>query len=129
MLLDSQNLFSQNQEITSGTIYSQNIIDFGKNDVSFAPCIIQAVEDFSSLTSLNVIVQTSETQTFENCVDLIESKLLLENLKAGAKFPINFLPKGNKGFMRLAYVVEGTETTGKITAGVVASNELSYHEI
>lgn len=129
MLLDSQNLFSQNQEITSGTIYSQNIIDFGKNDVSFAPCIIQAVEDFSSLTSLNVIVQTSETQTFENSVDLIESKLLLENLKAGAKFPINFLPKGNKGFMRLAYVVEGTETTGKITAGVVASNELSYHEI
>ena len=129
MLLDSQNLFSENQEITTGTIYSQNIIDFGKNDVSFVPVIIQAVSDFSALTSLTVKVQTSTSSAFDEAIDLIEAKLELEKLKAGAKFPINYLPKGNLGFMRLVYVVEGSETTGKITAGAVAGDGLSAHEI
>ncbi|MBR3605580.1 MAG: hypothetical protein IKL52_06095 [Candidatus Gastranaerophilales bacterium] len=129
MLLDSQNLFSENQEITTGTIYSQNIIDFGKNDVSFVPVIIQVVSDFTGLTSLAVKVQTSSSANFDEVIDLIESKLEVEKLKAGAKFPINYLPKGNLGFMRLAYVVEGSETTGKITAGVVAGDGLSAHEV
>ena len=130
MLLDSQNLFSENQEITSGTIYSQNIIDFGKNDVSFVPIIIQAVSNFSNLSSLGVQIQTSETSDFTEYVELAQSKLTLEQLKEGVKFPIKFLPQGNKGFMRLAFVVEGSsETTGKITAGVVASDGLASHEI
>ena len=33
LLLDSQNLFSQNQAITTGTLYSQNVVDFGKSNV------------------------------------------------------------------------------------------------
>ena len=130
MLLDSQNLFSENQDITTGTIYSQNTIGFGKNDVSFVPVIIQAVSDFSNLSSLKVVVQTSQTSDFSSSVDLIESTLELEKLVAGAKFPINYLPKGNLGFMRLAFVCSGeTETTGKITASVVAGDGLSAHEI
>ena len=64
MLLDSQNLFSENQEITTGTIYSQNIVDFGKNDVSFVPVVIQAVDEFSGLTSLKVSIETSSTSDF-----------------------------------------------------------------
>ena len=130
MLLDSQNLFSQNQEITSGTIYSQNVIDFGKNDVSFVPIIIQAVSDFSNLTSLSMTIQTSKTADFSDSVDLVESTLKLDELKAGAKFPVKFLPQGNLGFMRIAYnVVGNSETTGKITASVVASDGLASHEI
>ena len=130
MLLDSQNLFSENQEITTGTIYSQNIIDFGKNDVSFVPVIIQAVNDFTNLDSLNVVIQTSKTPAFDEVVNLTQTKLELSELKAGAKFPITQLPKGNLQYMRLAYEVQGTsETTGKITAGVVAGDGLSYHEI
>ena len=39
MLLDNQNLFCEKQEITTGEIFSQNIISFGKNDVSFAPFV------------------------------------------------------------------------------------------
>ena len=49
MLLDNENLFCENQDITSGEIYSQNIINFGKNDVSFAPVVVQAVSDFTGL--------------------------------------------------------------------------------
>ncbi len=129
MLLDAQNLFSDAQAITTGTIYSTNTVKFGKNDISFVPIIIQAVEDFTGLTSLNVKIQTSDTAEFTSSSDLAESKLLLADLKAGKKFPISYLPKGNKGYIRLAYTVDGTATTGKITAGVVASDELSYHEM
>ena len=130
MLLDTQNLFSDSQNITGGTIVSTNTVKFGKNDVSFVPIIIQAVSDFSNLTSLTVKIQTSNTEDFAQAVDLAESKLLLASLKAGKKFPISYLPRGNKGYIRLTYTVEGTtETTGKITAGVVASDELSYHEM
>lgn len=130
MLLDAQNLFSDAQAITTGTINSTNTVRFGKNDVSFVPVIIQAVSDFSNLTSLTVKVQTSADSDFTAAVDLAESKLLLASLKAGAKFPISYLPKGNLGYIRLSYIVEGTaETTGKITAGVVAADGLECHEI
>ena len=130
MLLDNENLFCENQEITTGTIYSQNVINFGKNDVSFVPVIVQAVSDFSNLSSLTVKIQSANNPAFDNSVDLIEAKLNIDSLKAGSKFPINYLPKGNLGYMRLAFVVEGTsETTGKITAGVVAGDGLSSYEI
>ena len=129
MLLDAQNLFSENQNITTGTIYSTNVVKFGKNDISFVPVVIQSVNDFSGLTSLKVIIQTSATEDFQEAVDLAESTMKLEKLKAGAKFPITYLPKGNLGYIRIAYIVDGTETTGKITSGVVASNELSYHDM
>ena len=129
MLLDNQNLFCENQEITTGEIYSQNIIYFGKNDVSFAPIVIQAVSDFSNLASLTVKIQTSSDAEFSEAITLAESALTLENLKAGSTFPITFLPKGNKGYMRLLFVADGSETTGKITSGVVAGNGLSISEI
>ena len=130
MLLDSQNLFSENQEITSGTIYSQNIIDFGNTDVSFVPVVVQAVSDFSNLTSLTVAFETSSVSNFSTSNVLVETKLTLDELKAGAKFPVVRLPKGNIRYMRLKYIVEGTsETTGKITAGAVAGDGLAYHEI
>ena len=129
MLLDSQNLFCENQEITSGEIYSQNIINFGKNDVSFVPVVVQAVTDFTGLSNLEVVFETSDSSDFSNSVILAQSSLNQDVLKAGATFPITFLPKGNKGFMRLKFVVQGSETTGKITSGVVAGNGLSYHEI
>lgn len=129
MLLDNENLFCENQEITSGTIYSQNIINFGKNDVSFAPVVVQAVSDFSGLTTLSVAFETSTTSDFSAPTVLAQTSLSLADLKEGASFPIAFLPKGNKGYMRLKFVVEGTETTGKITAGVVYGNGLSIGEI
>ncbi len=130
MLLDLQNLFSDNQAITSGTAVSANTVNFGKNDVSFVPVIIQATSDFSDLTSLTAEIQTSSDIAFTTPVTLLSSTMTLAKLKAGAKFPISYLPKGNLGYMRLAYTVTGSaETTGKITAGVVASDEAGYHEI
>ena len=100
MLLDAQSLFSDAQEISSGTIQSTNIVKFGKGDVSFVPVIIQAVSDFSNLSNLTVKVQTSETSDFSNATDLLETTLPLAQLSAGARFPICHLPKGTKAICR-----------------------------
>ena len=129
MLLDSQAMFSDAQEITSGTIYSTNTVKFGKGDVSFVPVIIQVVKSFENLSKLSVSVQTANDAEFLEPVTLMESQMLLADLKEGAKFPIAFLPKGNLGYMRLAYTVDGTESAGKITAGVVAKDGVSFHEL
>ncbi len=126
MLLDTQNLFSDNQQISQGTVYSTNTVKFGAGDVSFVPVIIQVVNAFKNITSLTVKVQTSETEDFAEFSDLVESKLPLADLVQGARFPISYLPRGNKGYVRLAYVAEGEnpETEGKITAGVIGAPEL-----
>ena len=129
MLLDSQAMFSDAQEITSGTIYSTNTVKFGKGDVSFVPVIIQVVKKFESLSKLSVAVQTAEDVEFSEPITLVESQLALEDLKEGAKFAISYLPKGNLGYMRLAYIADGSETSGKITAGVVADDGISFHEL
>ncbi len=121
MLLDNQTLFSDNQEITTGTIYSQNIVRFGKGEIDFLPLLIQVVSEFKNVDSLKVQIQTSETEDFASSDNLAEAELKLADLVEGARFPITHLPKGNKGYVRLAYVVSGetAETQGKITAGVV----------
>ncbi len=121
MLLDNETLFSDNQAITTGTIYSDNIVRFGEGEVDFLPLLVQVVVGFTKAEGLEVKVQTSETEDFTNAVDLASSELKLADLSEGARFPITRLPKGNKGYIRLAYIVSGdtAETDGKITAGVV----------
>jgi len=123
MLLDNEGLFSDNQKITTGTIYSDNIVRLGLGDVSFVPVIVQVTKDFTGLEKLNVKFQTSSDVAFSNPIDLIESELNLADLKEGKMFPINYLPKGNLGYMRICYTVAGTETTGTITASTVMGQD------
>ncbi|MBR1617477.1 hypothetical protein IJ670_04930 [bacterium] len=126
MLLDTQNLFSDNQAMTTGNIMSQNVVKFGKGNVCNLPIIIQVTDDFETLTSLTVTIQTSVDEEFTNPVDLATSTLALSALKKGALFPLSYLPEGNLGYMRIKYTCTGSsaETTGKITAGVVASKDI-----
>ena len=91
--------------------------------------MIQVVKQFESLSKLSVAVQTAFDAEFSEPIVLIESELTLEDLKEGVKFPICYLPKGNLGYMRIAYTAEGTENAGKITAGVVAKDGVSFHEL
>lgn len=127
MLLDKQNLFSDAQTVTA-TAYSTNSIKMGDNDVSYIPIIIQVVQDFAGLTNLMVEIETSATSNFSSSTSLVSSSMAVAKLTAGARFPISYLPKGNLGYMRLKYTVTGTGTAGKITAGVVDSNRLSWHD-
>ena len=128
MLLDKQNIFSDAQTIAS-TCYSTNYIKFGTGDVSYVPVIVQVVEDFAGLTSLTVEFETSATSNFSSSVSLCSFTLALAKLKVGARFPIAYLPKGNLGYMRIKYSITGTPTAGKVTAGVVNSSQISWHEM
>jgi hypothetical protein len=80
---------------------------------------------------LNIKVQTASDEAFTSPVDLAATgAIAAADLKAGYVAPINFIPKGNLGYMRLYYDVTGSNATaGKITAGIVAANEGSYQDM
>ena len=132
MILDEQGLFSNKQAVTANCV-SENILDMGKREVSFGTPVelfIQVAEEFDNLTSLTIKVQTATDEEFSDSIDLIEHTMTLDELKQGAVSSINFLPKGNLGYMRLSYVVAGTAPTkGAILAGVVEGTEQSFHNI
>lgn len=130
MILDEQGLFSNKQAVTESCV-SENVLDMGKREVSFGTPVglfIQIAETFNNLTSLSIKVQTSMEEDFSSSVDLVEQKMLLEELTKGAVSSIKFLPKGNLGFLRLVYTVDGTNPTqGAIIAGVVDGVQESFH--
>ncbi len=132
MILDEQGLFSNNQKVTASTA-SENILDLGKREVSFGTpveLLIQVTEDFNNLTSLDIKVQTSVEEDFSDSVDLIEQTMTLSELKKGEVSAIKFLPKGNLGYMRLFYTVNGSAPTkGKILAGITDGVQESFHNI
>ena len=130
MILDEQGLFSNKQAITLSCV-SENVLDLGTREVSFGTPVelfIQIAETFNNLTSLSIKVQTSDEEDFSSSVDLIEQKMLLAELKKGEVSSIKFLPKGNLGFVRLVYTVDGTNPTqGAVTAGIVDGVQESFH--
>lgn len=136
MLYDLENLFSNNQAVTADAA-STNVIKLAAGqlkEVAFGtpiPLRIQVTEDFATLTSLNIKVQTASDEAFTSPVDLAATgAIAAADLKAGYVAPINFIPKGNLGYMRLYYDVTGSNATaGKITAGIVAANEGSYQDM
>lgn len=136
MLYDLENLFSNNQAVTADAA-STNVVKLAAGqlkEVAFGtpiPLRIQVTEDFATLTSLNIKVQTASDEAFTSPVDLAATgAIAAADLKAGYVAPINFIPKGNLGYMRLYYDVTGSNATaGKITAGIVAANEGSYQDM
>lgn len=142
MLLDLETLFSDAQAITTSAA-STNIVKMANTEhnmpeVAFGtpmPLIIQVVEDFAGATSVAASIQTSAAEDFSSPKTLVSSgDIPIADLKTGYKFPINYIPKGNLGYMRVYYDVKGasgagTATGGKITAGMVAAHDNSYQDM
>ncbi len=139
MLLDNQALFSDQQAITE-TAVSTNHINLGapgtppnapapvKQDVgggNHIPVLVQVTEDFAGGTSLKVDVEMDDNDAFSSAKVVASSPVIvLADLVAGKVFPITVIPQGSdKQYMRLNYVVDGTHTAGKVTAGVSAGNQ------
>lgn len=136
MHLDAQNLFSDAQALTA-TAVSTNHIDLGdtaqpvlspaalKRDIGGnydIPLLVQVVEDFADGTSVTVQVQVAAANSFASPKVVASSPAIpVADLKAGYKFPVPVIPFGaDQRYMRLNYVVVGTPTAGKITAGIAA---------
>lgn len=140
MIFDSTNLFSDAQAITD-TAASTNVIDLGATDTPKhavnaitrdlgkgrpIDLRIQVVEDFATLTSLKVGVQTDSAEGFGSAVTVLESPAVVAaSLLAGYVFPIQWVPRGTLSrYVRLYYTVAGTTATaGKVTAGFVFASE------
>lgn len=135
MILDKENLFSDNQAITADAA-STNIIDLGApgtpvggaaaltRDIGKGKPIdllIQVTEDFDNLTSLDIEVQVDTVENFASPTVVMQHNVALADLVAGYVCPLQVVPPGtNQRYMRLYYDVNGTNpTAGKITAGVV----------
>lgn len=131
MILDNQALFSDAQAIIV-TAASTNTIDFGPvsplvKNLDFGKgdkvaLLVQVVEDFNNLTSLQIDLELDSTTTFTPDKVIPLATATLAQLKAGMQIARDDLPRGlSMQYGRLKYTVTGTApTTGKITAGIVA---------
>lgn len=142
MILDQNSLFSDAQAITASanstnfydlgqpgvTAYNSNQLKRNLGKAKETPLLIQVVEDFNTLTSLQIIVQTDDNSAFSSAKDVMSVTVPLAELKAGYICPIDKLPRGIvERFVRIRYVVGGTNPTlGKVTAGIVAAVDGSY---
>jgi hypothetical protein len=126
-IMDSTLLFSDAQAIT-GTAVSTNVIDLTASDeISTGhplDLLVQVVgNDFDNLTSLQVELQTDADAAFSNPTTIAKSEdAPLADLKVGYRFNVNYWPRGNEQFIRLNYVVTGSNPTqGAITAGITGT--------
>jgi hypothetical protein len=137
MALFDKNLLSDSQAITASAA-STNVLDLGAmgtppgaagalvldaglSEIQFQ---ISVTEDFATLTSLVVSVQTDDADTFGSPTTILATQAIpVATLKKGYTFNITELPQGiTERYLRLLYTVAGSNATaGKIIAGVVAS--------
>ena len=128
MIIDKENLFSENQAIT-GSAVSTNLVDLGPGDKGPGEelnLFVQVTEAFNNLTDLTVEVQTDDDAAFPAPVVVARSPAVAAAaLTAGAEITgIRALPQGLKRYLRLNYVVTGTNpTTGKVTAGLTLGRQ------
>lgn len=144
MILDAQNLFSDQQAVTA-TANSTNVIDlrvtgtpFGnaealKRDIGKGnkiPLLVQVTEAFATLTSLKIDLVTSDSATLAsgNVVHATTGSVVLADLKPGWMWGNDAVPFANaagmKRYMGLVYTVTGTTATaGKVTAGITMGNQ------
>lgn len=126
MILDQNLILSDAQAVTASAA-STNVIDLAvSRDIGpgyEVPLLIQVVEDFATLTSLTIDVQTDDASNFGSAVTLASQTIAVANLKAGTKTAIQCIPAGTKRYLRLNYTVTGSNATaGKITAGITVGD-------
>jgi len=128
MILDYENRFSDGQAVTA-TAVSDNVVDFGSDGAGPGEpleLLVQVSEDFASLTSLQVEVQTSADNSSYSTIASSEDAGV-GDLEAGYQFRIRALPHGLDRYVRLRYVVTGSNATaGKVDAGIVVDKQQGY---
>lgn len=148
MHLDNNAIFSDHQALTV-TANSDNVLDMGEmakrayNSLAGAvgsfkrrlgvgqkvPLLVQVTEDFAgAATEVEFILQASDAENFGSGVDdVISVTVAMADLKAGYILPVDKLPRDiRKRYLRLRYVLDDTNTAGKVVAGIVAAVDGAY---
>ena len=141
MILSINQLFSDAQAITADAI--SNVIDLGlartphrakaalEQDIgkgSAVPLLIQVVEAFNTLTSLEITVEVSANADLSSSTVLLTQSIPLADLVAGKTTYVQVVPTGaSKRYLGIRYNVVGTNPTeGKITAGITVGNQTNF---
>lgn len=139
MILSAQQLFSDAQAIT-GDAVSTNVIDLGVAGTPYGaqgplnkdigkgtpiPILIQAVEDFNTMTSLEVTIEVSDNSNLTSSTVLASQTITRADLNAKRQFDLQVIPtSANKRYLGVRYNVIGSNpSTGAITAGISMGNQ------
>jgi hypothetical protein len=126
MILDKQNLFSDDQAVTT-TAVSTNVIDLGvagANKGEPIDILVQVTTTFAGGTSIQLGVGCDTVAAFSSETTLqTTAAIALASLVQGYQFTVSVIPTGVERFMRLTYTVVGTMTAGNITAGLVLDRQ------
>ncbi len=127
MIIDLENSFSNDQDLaqTAAAYDSTNIIKLPANSAHGNPLriLVQVTETFTSggAATLAVDLETDDNEAMASPVNLYTgTAIALATLAAGYRFMIDFVPRGDEGYLRLEYTIgTATTTAGKITAGII----------
>lgn len=141
MILDKNTLLSDDQAITA-TAVSTNVIDLGALGVTYdgvqlvrkegtcqkIPLLVQVTEDFATLTSLTITIETSAAAGMTSPTVYFSQTIAVADLVAGKKIAYDFLPNDlSQRYLAVRYTVTGSNATaGAITAGIVAAVDHAY---
>ena len=124
MYLDKQNLFSDKQAVAA-TAAATDSVDLGKGDAGPAEqaSLFVGVDGASGTGTLTVELLTADAcaanGTLTSPVTVATFPVGNDTLKTGGKAVAVRLPHGMKRYAALNYVVSGTLTGARITAGIV----------
>jgi len=119
MLIDKQNVFSDDQAVTVDAA-SDNIIDLGAK--GRAPgnglnVIAQVTEKFLTTVSVKFTVQSCAAENFGSAVQDHQSvTVAVADLTLGKRIDLGQLLDGTLRYVRVYYDVTTTATAGKVTA-------------
>lgn len=139
MIFDRTLLFSNAQAIVADA-RSTNVVDLGAPGTVYKaaaalsidrgksvriPLLIQIVEAFNTLTSMEIQVQVDNDEAFGSPKIVARQSLLLAELTVGKLITIRDMPEGvDERYMSIYYDITGTAPTlGKVTAGFVAARQ------
>lgn len=129
MINDNKSLFSDSQAITA-TADSTNKVNvpafMGKNRVGGVFINVKVVEDFATLTSLDIDLQQSATESGSYTSVQKISAIPLASLKKGYKAGFRVPPALLKSpWLKLVYTVNGSNATaGKVFASINCGEEV-----
>jgi hypothetical protein len=131
MILDKQNLFSDDQAITA-TASSTDVIDLGdpsigKGDIKEVEILVQVTADFDSAADDGTLVVALRTgATASPTTVLVQTAAIAEaDLVAGYQFSLATVPVNTLQYIDLNFTVAGSGdfTAGTITAGLVLDRQ------
>jgi hypothetical protein len=139
MILDRQNLVSDAQFINTGNIVSTDAIDLGApqtdslgntpiRDIGRAKhpqMVATVVEQFAGGTSVQfqIVSATAADLTTGQVIHTQTAAIPVASLRPGYQAQLDLPPGINQRFLGMRYVVVGTNTTGRVTAGIVADRQ------